>query len=193
MTDSPRGRRLMLLAPPGAGKGTQGTRLAEHYGVEHIAVGDLLADHVDRGTEQGKRAAAYIERGELVPDEVILDVVMPRLVEASESGGFVLDGFPRSVPQAEAADALATKLGLGLDAVVYLPVPDDELVQRLRKRNEEEDRVDDAPDVVRRRIRLFDEQTAPLISRYRDRGMLITVDGSQPPDDVTRDIIEALG
>jgi adenylate kinase len=182
----------MLLAPPGAGKGTQGTRLAEHYGLEHIAVGDLLADHVSRQTDEGKRAAEFIERGELVPDDLVLDVVMPRVAEAAASGGYILDGFPRSLPQAHAAAELAKKLGLGLDAVIYLKVPEEELVERLLRRGKDEDRVDDTPEVIRRRIQLFDEQTAPLIKYYRDRGMLITIDGNRPPDDVTRDIIEAL-
>ena len=121
----------MLLAPPGAGKGTQGTRLAEHLGIRHIAVGDLLRDHVRRGTPIGERVAAAVDQGELAPDDVVLEAVLPDVVEAAAAGGFLLDGYPRRMPQALAAADLALQLGVRLNAVVYLRVPENVLVDRL--------------------------------------------------------------
>ena len=121
----------MLLAPPGAGKGTQGTRLAEHLGIRHIAVGDLLRDHVRRGTPIGERVAAAVDNGELAPDDVVLEAVLPDVVVAAAAGGFLLDGYPRRMPQALAAADLALQLGVRLNAVVYLRVPENVLVDRL--------------------------------------------------------------
>jgi adenylate kinase len=184
--------KIMLLAPPGAGKGTQGARLAEHFGVPRIAVGDLLREHIRRGTDTGRLAAEYVERGELVPDDVVMDVVMPPVAKAAEAGGFILDGFPRTMSQALAAAELAARLGAKLDAVVYLDVPEDELVERLLRRAEESGRVDDTPEVIRRRLRVFTDQTAPLTSYYRGRGILVPVDGNQSPDDVTEQILRGL-
>jgi adenylate kinase len=184
--------RILLLAPPGAGKGTQGTRLADHFGIQHIAVGDLLRDHIRRGTELGQLAAGYVERGELVPDDAVMAAVMPTAIDAAAAGGFVLDGFPRSMPQALAAADLARRLGITLHAAVYLQVPEGELVSRLLSRAQLEERRDDMPEVIRRRLRIFSEQTAPLVDYYRDRGILLTVEGNQSPDDVTATILRGL-
>jgi adenylate kinase len=184
--------KIMLLAPPGAGKGTQGTRLAEHFGVRHIAVGDLLRANVERGTELGRLAAEYVERGELVPDGVIMAVVIPEVVTATAAGGFVLDGFPRSMPQALGGAQLADWLGTRFDAVVYLQAPEEELVSRLLQRAQESGRADDTLEVIRHRLQVFAEQTAPLVEYYTGRGILVPVDGNQPPDDVTEEIIRGV-
>lgn len=182
----------MLLAPPGAGKGTQGQRLAQHFGIRHISVGDVLREHIRRGTDIGQRVAPYVERGELAPDDVVMAAALPDVVKAAEAGGFLLDGYPRSMPQALAAADVAQRLGIRLTGVVYLRVPEDELVTRLVRRGLDAGRRDDTPEVIRKRLRLFAERTAPLISYYRDRGILVTVDGDQPPDDVTADILRRL-
>ena len=183
---------MMLLAPPGAGKGTQGTRLADHFGVRHIAVGDLLRDNIRRGTPIGQRVADFVNRGELAPDDLVLEAVLPEVVEAAEAGGFLLDGYPRRMAQALAAADLAKRLGILLNAVINLRAPEEVLVYRLLQRGRDAGRSDDTPDVIRTRLRLYVEQTAPLVSYYRDRGILVTVDGDQPPDDVTADILRGL-
>jgi adenylate kinase len=184
--------KIMLLAPPGAGKGTQGARLAERFNVPRIVVGDLLRDHIRRRTQLGRRAQEYVERGDLVPDDIVLDVVLPAADKAAESGGFVLDGFPRTMPQALAAADLCNRLGISFDAVVSLDVPEEELVTRLLGRAKEAGRVDDTPEVIQRRLRVFGEQTAPLIRYYRERGILVPVNGNQPPDDVTDEIMRGI-
>ena len=135
--------RMLLLAPPGAGKGTQGVRLAEHFGVTHIAAGDLLREEINGQSERGRRARAYVDRGELVPDQVVIDLVTPAAVAAAAAGGFVLDGFPRTTPQALAAADLGLRLGIRFQAVVYLDVPEDELTARPLRRATKQGRTDD--------------------------------------------------
>jgi adenylate kinase len=184
--------RMLLLAPPGAGKGTQGARLAEHFGVRHIAAGELFREHISRQSEIGRAAKAYVDRGELVPDGLVLDLIMPVVVAATAEGGYVLDGFPRTMPQALAAAELGLRLGVRFHAVVYLDVAEDELVRRLRRRAKEQGRADDTADVIRHRLRVFAEKTRPLIEYYRSRGILVSVDGDQPVDKVTSDILGAL-
>jgi adenylate kinase len=184
--------RMILLAPPGAGKGTQGERIAERFAAPRIAAGDLFRDHIRRGTPIGRRAEAYVDRGELVPDELVLEMIEPHLMAAAGRGGFVLDGFPRTMAQARAADDLATRYGFGFDDVVYLDVPDDVLVDRLLRRARKAGRVDDTPDVIRRRLSVFRELTEPLVSYYRSRGMLREVNGNQDPDRVTDEILRRI-
>jgi adenylate kinase len=184
--------RMLLLAPPGAGKGTQGARLAEHFGVRHIAAGELFREHISRQSELGRAAKAYVDRGELVPDSLVLDLIMPVVVAATAEGGYVLDGFPRTMPQALAAAELGLRLGVRFHAVVYLDVAEDELVRRLRRRAKEQGRADDTADVIRHRLRVFGEKTRPLIEYYRSRGILVSVDGDQPVEEVTSDILRAL-
>ena len=184
--------RMLLLAPPGAGKGTQGARLAEHFGVRHIAAGELFREHISRQTEIGRAAKAYVDRGELVPDSLVLDLIMPVVVAATAEGGYVLDGFPRTMPQALAAAELGLRLGVRFHAVVYLDVAEDELVRRLRRRAKEQGRADDTADVIRHRLRVFAEKTRPLIEYYRSRGILVSVDGDQPVEEVTSGILGAL-
>jgi adenylate kinase len=181
--------KLLLLGPPGAGKGTQGELLAGKLGLPHLSAGDLLRAKATDGTAEGREIATYLRRGDLVPDELIFDVMVPVLVEAAERGGFILDGFPRTVQQAEAAADRARRLGLTPDAVVYLHAPDEVLEQRLLGRV---GRDDDTADVIRHRLEVFDQLTRPLITRYRDRGILVAVDADQPAEVVTDEILRRL-
>jgi adenylate kinase len=180
--------RLLLLAPPGAGKGTQGERLAVWSGVRHIAAGDLLRAVVRAGGPLGIQIADYQARGDLVPDQVVLDVLTPVVVDAAARGGYILDGFPRTLPQAVAAAELALRLGVRLDAAIYLYAPDDVLTQRLLDRASQGGRADDVADVIQHRLRVFAETTGPLVPYYTERGILVAVDADQPPDSVTADI-----
>jgi adenylate kinase len=180
--------RLLLLAPPGAGKGTQGERLAARYGVRHIAAGDLLRAEARADTPAGHEIAAYQARGDLVPDQIVLDVLTPVVVEAAAGGGYILDGFPRNLTQAIAAAELAARLGVTLDAAIYLYAPDEVLTRRLLDRASQGGRADDVADVIRHRLRVFAVTTGPLVPYYTERGILVAVDADQPPDAVTADI-----
>ncbi len=186
------GMRLLLVAYPGAGKGTQATRLAAHYGVPQLSSGELLRAEVARGTEIGKVAAEYLNRGDLVPDELVLKVLFPLVLEATKSGGYVLDGFPRTLPQAEAAYSLARDNGVELQAVVYLRVGRDELLKRLRDRAGREGRADDDERTIAHRFEVFETQTEPLLDFYARRGILVDVNGEQSVDEVFGDITRAL-
>jgi adenylate kinase len=180
--------RLLLLAPPGAGKGTQGERLAAGSGARHIAAGDLLRAQAQAGGPLGQQIAAGQARGDLVPDQIVLDVLTPVVVEAAAQGGYILDGFPRTLPQATAAAELAARLGVTLDATIYLHAPDAVLTRRLLNRAAESGRSDDRADVIGHRLRVFADTTGPLVPYYAERGILITVDADQPPDAVTAEI-----
>lgn len=184
---------VLLIGPPGAGKGTQGERLAQRLGLTHIAAGDLLREEVRAGTDVGREAKTYIDRGDLVPDAVILDLVLPRVVAAAADTGYLLDGFPRSVAQAQEARSLANRAGASPDVVLYLDVPRDELVRRILARAAEQGRSDDNPRTVHNRLEVFDEVTKPLIEYYRDRGLLKVIDADRGPDAVTAEIMSALG
>jgi adenylate kinase len=184
--------RLLLLAPPGAGKGTQGDRLADRFGVRHIVAGDLLRAEARADTPRGRQIAAVQDRGDLVPDQIVLDVLTPAVVEAAAGGGFILDGFPRTLPQATAAAELAVRLGVTLQAAVYLHAPDDVLTQRLLARAGQGGRTDDRADVIRHRLQVYAETTGPLVPYYKGRGILVTVNADQPPDSVTADILAGL-
>jgi adenylate kinase len=184
--------RLLLVGGPGSGKGTQGARLAERLGLEHIAAGDALRAEVARGSDVGRRAANYVDRGELVPDEIVVELLTPVVAAAAAAGGYVLDGFPRNLAQAHIADEALARRGVGLEAVIYLEVPEEELRRRLLARAEIEDRSDDTPEVIDHRLEVFAHDTFPLVDHYRDRGLLITVRGDRPPDDVTADVLSQL-
>jgi adenylate kinase len=162
--------RLLLLAPPGAGKGTQGERLAARHGVRHIAAGDLLRAEAQAATPAGREIAAYQDRGDLVPDQIVLSALTPAVVEAAAGGGYILDGFPRTLPQATAAAELAARLGVTLDAAVYLYAPEEVLTRRLLDRASQGGRADDVADVIRHRLRVFAETTGPLVPYYTERG-----------------------
>jgi adenylate kinase len=184
--------RLLLLAPPGAGKGTQGERLAGRLGVQHISAGELLRAQARADTAVGREIAAYQQRGDLVPDAIVFEVLTPVVVVAVAGGGYILDGFPRTLPQATAAAELGVRLGLTLDAVVYLQAPQAVLVQRLLDRAIQGGRSDDTEAVIRHRLEVFTTTTSPLISYYRDRGILLAVDADQPPEAVTSEILTRL-
>lgn len=184
---------MLLIGPPGSGKGTQGERLAAHLKLEHIAAGDLLRAEVESGTEIGQRAVALMERGDLVPDDLIISLVMPKVVAAAHANGYLLDGFPRSVEQAVETRRLAAQVGAAPDAVVYLEAPRDELVRRILARAELEGRPDDNPETVSNRLHVFDEATRPLVDYYRGRGLLHVVNAAQSEDEVEREIVAALG
>ena len=184
-------RRLLLLGPPGAGKGTQAQRLVAKLGVPQISTGDMLRAAVAACGEVGRQAQSYMDRGELVPDAVVIGVAEERLRQ-DDAAGFVLDGFPRTAAQARALDALLQKLGRGLQRVVSIRVDDDELVERLLRRSRLETRSDDTPETIRNRMRVYREQTAPLIEYYRGLGILAEVDGRGSVEEVERRIQEAL-
>jgi adenylate kinase len=183
---------VLLIGPPGSGKGTQGERLADQLGIEHLAAGDLLRAEVEKGTALGTRVADIMSRGELVPDAVILSLLMPRVLAANEAHGYLLDGFPRSVEQAIEARKLADLAEAAPDAVIYLDAPREELVRRILARAEIEGRADDNPETVANRLRVFDEATLPLIDYYRGRGLLHVINADQHEDEVTADILKAL-
>ncbi len=185
--------RLLLIGAPGAGKGTQGERLATRLGVRHIATGDLLRAEVKEGTPLGKSVADYLDRGQLVPDQLILDLVMPKLLAASRDGGYILDGFPRSVAQAVEARELADHADAAAEHVVFLQAPREALVQRLLARAVAEGRSDDTQDVIVNRLRIFEEATSPLVDYYRGRNMLHVIDADQSADDVMAAILAAIG
>jgi adenylate kinase len=185
-----------MVAPQGAGKGTQSVRLAEHYGIEHISSGDLLREEVALGTALGRQVRAYLERGDLVPDDLVLEMMLRRLRTAGPSG-FVLDGWPRTLHQALAADELLASqsgepAGVGFQAVVNLDVPLEELHRRLAARAEEQGRNDDDVAVVEHRLALYERETKPLLEHYRSRGILLVVDGNQPPELVAKAVISSL-
>ncbi|MDQ2725414.1 MAG: adenylate kinase [Actinomycetota bacterium] len=185
--------RLLMLAGPGAGKGTQAQRLADHYGVEHVASGDLLRAEVEAGTDVGQAVEAAMNSGDLVPDDVILEIIGQRLIAASQQGGYVLDGYPRNLAQAKRAFEMAREVGnIELQAVVHLRVARDELERRMLARAEEEGRLDDTRATIEHRLAVFDEQTQPLVRYYTDRGLVHSIDGNQDVEDVTAAILEAL-
>ncbi len=183
--------RLILLGPPGAGKGTQAQRLIAKHGIVQLSTGDMLRAAGAAGTPVGLRAKSIMERGELVPDDVVVAIIADRIGQRDAKGGFVLDGFPRTVPQAEALDRLLAERGLELDAVMELKVDEGILLQRIEKRvaemtgRGEKVRADDNPEVLKGRLSAYRAQTAPLVDYYASKGMLKTVDGMASIDDVT--------
>ena len=185
--------RALLLAPPGAGKGTQGERLAARHGVPHLATGDLLREHVARGTDLGQQARSHMDEGRLVPDDLVIDMVLRRI---GGDGGdqimedFLLDGFPRTLAQARFAYEWGLQFKRTFHAVIMLEVPEDELVRRLVQRGKEQGRSDDTEEVIRNRLAVYEANTAPLVDFYESRGILLRIDGTGSVDEVT-DRIEA--
>jgi adenylate kinase len=185
--------RLIMLSPPGAGKGTQSRLLSQETGIPHISSGDLLRTEIAHGTDLGRRAAGYVRRGDLVPDDLIFDILTPVVVVAArEAGGYLLDGFPRTMPQALRAAQIGVELDITTDAVVYLTAPDAVLIDRLTGRAHREGRVDDTPDVIRRRLAVFAEQTRPIVEYYRGRNILLEIDANQPEAEVQARLRESL-
>jgi adenylate kinase len=184
--------RLVLMGPPGAGKGTQAAVIAGRLGVPAISTGDIFRANVSEQTALGREARRYMDAGDYVPDTVTNAMVRDRLAEADAAGGFLLDGYPRTVAQVEELDSMLADGGHKLDAVVVLTVDDDELVARLLNRAREEGRADDTEEVVRHRQDVYNEQTAPLLQVYDDRGLLVRVDGMGAVDEVTQRVFERL-
>ncbi|MBS7458531.1 adenylate kinase [Coralloluteibacterium stylophorae] len=185
--------RLVLLGAPGSGKGTQAARLKDHYEVPHISTGDLLRGEVVAGTALGNEAKAIMARGDLVSDAILLGMLENRFSRADVARGFILDGYPRNLAQAAALDDLLARLGQPVDVAIQLEVPVEMLVERIAGRAQAEGRADDSADAVRHRLRVYEEQTAPVIGHYRDKGTLAIVDGVGGLDEVFSRIISACG
>ncbi len=185
--------RLLLVAPPGAGKGTQAVKLAAHYTIAHLSSGELLRKEVAADTTIGRIAVAYLERGDLVPDELVIEILAGPVLEAVQNGGYVLDGFPRTLHQAEEAYRVAQQVeGIELQAVVHLDVSGRELRRRLLARARRDGRSDDSENVIAHRLAVFDAETEPLLGFYGRRGLVVDVNGEQPVDQVFTDIVTAI-
>jgi len=185
--------RLLMVAPPGAGKGTQATLLADHYAIAHLSSGDLFRKEIAAGSEVGRQAADYLARGDLVPDRVVLDLLAPHIFESAAQGGFVLDGYPRTRAQAEEAYEVAGRIaGVELQAVVHLEVARAELLRRLSARASRDGRVDDTEPVIRHRLEVYDRETAPMLEYYAGRGLVVDVDGEHGVTEVLSDIVGAV-
>lgn len=184
--------RLVLLGPPGSGKGTQAARLKDHLQVPHISTGDLLRAEVAAGSKLGLEAKEVMARGELVSDAILLGMLEDRFSRPDTANGFILDGYPRNLAQADALGELLERIGQNFDAAVQLDVPTDLLVERIAGRAKAEGRADDSPESVRTRLKVYDDQTAPVIDFYRQKGQLTVIDGVGDLDDVFARIIEAI-
>ena len=185
-------RRLLIVGPPGAGKGTQAVRLAEELSIPAISTGDIFRANVSGETELGVLAKSYMDKGEYVPDSVTNDMVRSRLAEADAQDGFLLDGYPRTLDQVEALDGMLAELGTALDAVLLLVVESEEVIGRLVERGRAQGRSDDTEETIRHRLDVYAEQTAPLIDVYEKRDLVRRVDGMAPIDDVTASLREVL-
>jgi adenylate kinase len=183
---------LLIFGPQGAGKGTQAARIAAEYGIPHVSTGDMLREAVAGETELGRQAKPIMERGDLVPDELMVALIRERLGEPDAAEGFVLDGFPRTLAQAEALDAMLREIGRELDAVLVLEASDAVVRERMLKRAELEGRADDTPEAIDRRLANYHAQTAPLVEWYRSRDKVAPVDGTPPVDEVWEQICNAL-
>ena len=185
--------RIVLIGPPGAGKGTQGALIAAHFDLPRIVMGDLLRDHVARRTDLGRAVDSHLGRGELVPDEIMLCIVRQALDAARAAGsGYVFDGVPRTMAQARGAYKIAQELGMSANVAVHLRADDTELIRRLLARAALEHRSDDTEEVIRHRLQLYQQATQPIIAWYSGRGILVSVDAMRPVGEVEREIIAAL-
>ena len=212
--------KIIMLGAPGAGKGTQAKQIADKYSIPHISTGDIFRSNIKNGTELGKKAKQYMDQGALVPDELTCDLVMDRIQQDDCKNGFVLDGFPRTIPQAEALDAALGKINEKMDYAIDVDVPDENIVNRMSGRraclncgatyhlvsippkvegicdrcgSEIVLREDDKPETVQKRLKVYHEQTQPLIDYYKNQGILKSVDGTQPMDEVFKAIVTILG
>jgi adenylate kinase len=185
--------RVLMIAPPGAGKGTQSELIAARFGIPHIATGELLRDHVAQRTGLGLAVQEYLDRGELVPDQVVLDMVREAVVAAKAAGGgYVLDGIPRNMQQARALYQIAIELGMTADVALHLDAVDAEVTRRLLARAALEHRSDDTEQVIAQRLALYHHVTSPILGWYRERGILVSVDAMRPVQQVSREILTAL-
>jgi adenylate kinase len=184
--------RLLLIGPPGAGKGTQAALLAQHFGIPAISTGDIFRENVRNETELGLKAKSFMDRGEYVPDSLTNDLVRDRLSQDDAAAGFLLDGYPRTIDQVNELDEMLAEQKTKLDVVVQLTADHEELLRRLSGRAAEQGRSDDTPDVISRRLSVYDEQTAPLIDVYASRSLVAKVDGLGEISDVTARIVEVI-
>lgn len=186
---------LIFLGPPGAGKGTQAARVQKAHGLVQLSTGDMLRAAVAEGSELGRQVKDIMARGDLVPDDIVVKIIADRIDQPDARNGFILDGFPRTVAQAEALDKMLAEKGMKLDAVIEIRVDDSILLDRIRKRAAETggERADDNEETLKKRLQVYHEQTAPLIPYYESQGKLIVVDGMKPIDEVTREIEEKIG
>jgi adenylate kinase len=183
---------LLVLGPPGAGKGTQAKRIAEERGIPQIATGDILRAAMAAGTELGRQVKPIYDRGDLVPDELVVALIRERLGEPDTTAGFILDGFPRTIPQAEALDTMLEGIGRGIACVLEFQLDEEEAVRRLLGRAESERRSDDTAEVIRNRMRVYREQTEPLVAYYLGRGIVVGLDASGTPEAVQERIQDVL-
>jgi adenylate kinase len=183
---------IVFFGPPGSGKGTQASRLAGTLGIPQISTGDLLRANVKSGTELGAIAKPIMESGALVPDELVTRMLRQRLEEPDAKAGALFDGYPRTLGQADSLDALLRDMNRKVDAVLFIDVPDEPIVERLVKRAELEGRADDTPGTIRERLRVYREKTAPVAGRYADAGVLVTIDGNRSVDAVAADVLAAV-
>lgn len=177
--------KLLFMGPPGAGKGTQAVILCKELGIPQISTGEILRSAVKNGTEMGKKASEFMNAGKLVPDEVVIGIVQDRIKEDDAQKGYVLDGFPRTLEQADALGKMLAGMGQKLDLALNLDVPDDELVQRLLGRAQKDGRVDDTEPVIKDRLKVYNDQTAPLIDYYEKQGILKQINGLGSMDEIT--------
>jgi adenylate kinase len=180
------------LGPQGAGKGTQAKRIAAEYSIPHISTGDMFRAAIAAGTELGRQVEPLLANGKLVPDEITIALIRERLTESDAAEGFVLDGFPRNLAQAEALDEMFGEIGRGLDAILFFDLPDDVATERMLKRGVEESRPDDTPEVIAERLRTYHEQTEPIVEHYRVTGRLVPLHADRSVDEVWTEIQDAL-
>jgi adenylate kinase len=185
-------KRLIIMGPPGAGKGTQATRIADRYGIPAISTGDIFRSNIKDGTDLGLRVKSILDAGGYVPDQVTNDIVRDRLAWVDAAPGFLLDGYPRTTGQVEFLDEVLAAHGHALDGVIELTVDEDSVVERLLKRAETEGRTDDTEDVIRERQAIYRKETAPLIALYEQHGVLVKVDGMGSVDAVTERVVKAV-
>jgi adenylate kinase len=183
---------LLVLGPQGSGKGTQAARIAAERGIPHVSTGEMFRSAIDSGTELGRKVAPILASGELVPDELTIALIRERLSEPDAERGFVLDGFPRNLAQAEALDAMLAEIGKQLDAVLFFDLDDDVATERLRRRARDENREDDTPEAIARRLEIYHDQTEPVAELYRAAGKLVPLHADRSVGDVAGEIREAL-
>jgi adenylate kinase len=184
---------LLVLGPQGAGKGTQAKRISSEYGIPHVSTGEMFRAEQAAGTELGKRVGEIMAKGDLVPDDLTIALIQDRLGRADAAPGFVLDGFPRTLAQAEALDATLAGIGRGLDAILFFDVPDEVGFERALKRAELENRTDDTPEAIRKRLAIYHSETEPIVEHYRVTGKLVPLHADRSIEDVWNEISRALG
>jgi adenylate kinase len=184
---------LVLLGAPGAGKGTQAQRIVGGYGIPQISTGDILRAAVAAGSALGERVRPIMESGQLVPDDLIVDLIRERLAEPDTAGGCIFDGFPRTIPQAQALDEMLPEIGRRITSALFFDLPDEEAKRRMLGRAEQEGRADDTPEVIEERMRVYHEKTAPLLSHYRDSSVLVRIDAGGTVDEVYAQVTAVLG